>query len=297
MNEVARTLLDIWQSTVPQSTRRRLYTLRRGWHPWPLIKNVMALLFDRNLRLKSERLCALKGKYTGQRCFVMGNGPSINRMDLSLLEGEHVWGLNKCYLLFPRISWRPSFFVAVDRRVVPDSAGEINRVTAALPQTTFFFPARFRSEWILRSAPNVYWYNEVDSDERHLPFGMFTLDPASWVSTVGTVSIAALQLAVYLGFNPIYLIGCDTSYRVQPTVNEDGGDWRKLVSTQDDDPNHFDPRYFGKGSKWHDPQVNRMFFHYEQVKSACDSFGVHVYNATIGGKLEVFPRVNYSELF
>jgi len=227
----------------------------------------------------------------------MGNGPSINKTDLSLLHDEFVWGVNRCYLLFDRISWRPSFFVAVDRRVVPDVAGEIDDVIEALPKTLFFFPDRFRSEWILRSNHNVHWYSEKPQERDDLPFGMFSRDVSSWVSTVSTVSIAALQLAVYLGFSPIYLIGCDTSYVIPASVLKEGENPKHLVSTQDDDPNHFHARYFGKGSKWHDPQVERMFFHYEQAKHACDVLGAEVYNATIVGALEVFPRVDYKTLF
>ncbi|WKZ52789.1 MAG: hypothetical protein QY329_08615 [Anaerolineales bacterium] len=75
--------------------------------------------------------------------------------------------------------------------------------------------------------------------------------------------------------------------------NEDAN---KLISTEHD-LNHFDPRYFGAGKKWHEPHVERMIFHYEQAKKVCDEINVQVFNATIGGNLEVFPRVNYQELF
>jgi hypothetical protein len=218
-------------------------------------------------------------------------------MNLEVFNREYVWGVNKCYLLFDRVSWRPAFYVAVDRRVVPDIATEINHLVLNQPQIISFFPVQFREQWVLRSGANVYWYNEVPLDETNLPNGMFTRDAAKWVSSVRTVTIAALQLAVYLGFNPIYLIGCDTSYSVPSTVRFEGGDRNKLISTADDDLSHFDPRYFGKGSKWHEPHVDKMFFHYEQARQVCESLGVSVYNATVGGKLEVFPRVNYTELF
>ena len=40
-----------------------------------------------------------------------------------------------------------------------------------------------------------------------------------------------------------------------------------------------------------------MLLHYEQSRRVCDSLGVQVLNATVGGKLEVFPRVDYRSLF
>ena len=285
------------RQVVPRVVRRPLDRFRQYWHPVYLLQSRWARIADRNLRRLSERLGTLKGAYRGRRCFIIGNGPSLNQMDLELLQHEHVWGANKIYLLFDRLSWRPGFYVAVDRRVVPDIKSDIAGLVSKLRETKFFFPSLFRVHSVIESAANVYWYREIKPNRSNIPHSMFTADASKWVSGVNTVTIAAMQLAAFLGFDPIYLIGCDTSYTVPSTVRFEKNDHRKLVSTQDDDPNHFDPRYFGKGSRWHDPSVGRMIFHYEQAKRVCDSIGVEVYNATVGGKLEVFPRVDYEQLF
>jgi len=301
----------VYRKMVPEVIRRPVRSLRRHWQRrlWPLFQRQSARLLDSNIRNMSQRLSSLQGSYRGQRCFIMGNGPSLNRMDLELFSQEHVWGLNKCYLLFDRISWRPGFYVAVDMRVASDVAAEINNLIRDLPQTKFFFPVSFRERRVVRSDADVYWYHEVplasvgytyyssNMDELTIsPDLMFTRDASRWVSGVTTVVIAALQLAVHLGFNPIYLIGCDTSYSIAATVRTERN-IAKLVSTQDDDPSHFDPRYFGLGSKWSKPDVDGMFFHHRQARRVCESLGVSVYNATVGGKLEVFPRVDYRDLF
>jgi hypothetical protein len=287
-------LHEAYWSAVPESVRGAIYLLRVGYP----FKALAARLIDTNVRRRTMglRLSRLHNKYTDRRCFIMGNGPSLNKMDLELFGDEYVWGANKCHLLFDRISWRPAFYTAIDKRVVPDMAVDIGGLVSDLPTTTFFFPAWFRQQWVLRSAENLYWYHEVKLDENNLPDGAFTRDASAWVSTSLTVTVAALQLAVYLGFNPIYLIGCDTSYSVPSTVRFELGNQDSIVSTADDDPNHFDPRYFGKGSKWSDPHVELMIFHYVQAKAVCDSLGVTVFNATVGGNLEIFPRVNYREI-
>jgi hypothetical protein len=225
----------------------------------------------------------------------MGNGPSLNQMDLEVFKDEYVWGSNRCYLLFDRISWRPAFYVAVDTRVVPDNVTEINALPAKMPDTLFFYPARFCYEGILTSARRVYWYNEIKHSRNQLPYSMFSVDPSIFVYSVNTVTVAILQLAAYLGFNPIYLIGCDTSYSIPETVKHEDGNLDFLISTESD-PNHFDPAYFGIGKKWHDPHVDKMIFHYEQAKKVCDELGLQVFNATLGGNLEVFPRVHYQDL-
>ncbi len=283
----------------PQGAKRLIPRRVRRWGRG-LIEQAglaLAMLKDPAARAMSGRLRELKGAYRGRRCFIMGNGPSLNKMDLDLFADEYVWGANRCFLLYDRIKWRHKLYAAMDTRVVPDAAGEIAAMIEQLPETKFFFPYMFRAKRILPGGPNVYWFNQICLREYDLPAGMFSADPAHWVYEACTVTIAAMQLAVHMGFNPIYLIGCDTSYSVAPTVKTEGGDPDKLVSTADDDANHFDPSYFGAGRKWHDPHVERMIFHYAQSQRVCRQLGAQVYNATVGGALEVFPRVDYAELF
>jgi len=221
----------------------------------------------------------------------MGNGPSLNKMDLELLRDEYVWGSNKIYYLFDRISWRPQFYTAVDLRVVPDIAREIEKLTQEMPDCSFFIPLQFRIDGVLRSRKNLFWIPEVPETDT------FSFDISKWVASVRTVTLTALQLAVYMGFNPIYLIGCDTSYSVPKTVLYENENPDQLISTADDDYNHFDPSYFGKGSKWHEPHVDRMISHYKISKDYCDQINVKIINATVGGNLEVFPQENYNDLF
>ncbi len=262
-----------------------------------LVSLLRSRLSDPHARSIRKRLNSLYGKYKGQRCVIMGNGPSLNKMDLELFKRENVWGSNRCHLIYDRISWRHAFYVAIDARVVPDIAYEIDRLKADLPKTLFFLPYKFRKKTSIKPTGNLFWYNEFPLNESRLPDGMFAIDASRYLCAAYTVTIAAMQLAVYLGFNPIYLIGCDTSYSIPSTVRTEDRHPERFVSTLDDDPNHFDPRYFGKGRKWHHPRVERMIFHYKQAKAVCDNLGVNVYNATVGGELEVFPRVNYEEIF
>lgn len=283
----------IYRSLVPLRYRKPIGAARgRLWYWIQMAQHFP----DPTLRHMRRRLADLRGRYAGERCFIMGNGPSLNKMQLELFENEFVWGSNRCYLLFDRIAWRPAFYVAVDTRVVPDIAHEIGELQAQLNATQFFFPVFYRLRGILHNSHNTFWYPQRPLIEDDDPFHAFSTDATRGVYGVRTVTVAALQLAVHLGFNPIYLIGCDTSYSLPLTVRYEDGNPDHLVSTRDDDPNHFDPRYFGAGRRWHEPHVDRMIDHYERAKRASDTIGVEVYNATVGGKLEVFPRVDYRSL-
>lgn len=267
---------------------------------------------DNNLRhCLASPLSKFRNRYRGQRCFIMGNGPSLNKMDLNQLNGEIVFACNAVFLLFDRIKWRPAFHTCVDTRAIRDRAPEINQMLDSNPAMTGFYPAvlqlhdgsgrKFNGKEVIFPGPNRYYFNEIGNKESHHTETMFSLDADDYMVQPYTVSITMLQLSVYMGFSEVYLIGCDTNYNVMSTVKQEG---RKindigllLTSACDDDCNHFDPRYFGKGREWHNPQVSQMVNHYRWAKLAVRRTGTRIFNATAGGQLEVFPRIDFNSLF
>jgi hypothetical protein len=104
-------------------------------------------------------------------------------------------------------------------------------------------------------------------------------------------------LAVYLGFNPIYLVGCDTAYVAAERAVEAGICPEVVARREGADPDHFDPNYLRGGDAWRVPDVAGMVADYHAARRACDAIGVTVYNATVGGRLEEFPRVSYERVF
>jgi glycosyltransferase involved in cell wall biosynthesis len=262
-------------------------------------------------RQGADDLSSFRDKHMGKRCVVMGNGPSLNKMDLSAFRDEIVFAANSVFLLFDRIDWRPTYYACVDTRVLPDIAPAVESMHADNPAMAMFFPKELRlydgtgrslnAREIIRPAPNRYFFRQKNMDRDNLPHSAFSLDADDFLCTPNTVTITLMQLAYYMGFNEIYLIGCDTSYVIPKTVQQDGpqvadGSKLLLTSTEDDDPNHFDPRYFGKGRKWHSPKVEDMIFHYQQTSVMLEECGTRVFNATIGGNLECFQRIDYRNI-
>ncbi len=266
-------------------------------------------------------LTPFKDLHKGRRCFIMGNGPSLNKMDLELLKDDIVFGMNSCFLLFDRISWRPKYWVCIDTQVIPDRARAFRKMHEECPEMVMFLPNLLVEHQpggditlttkFVPQGKNRHFFRQKPHSEP-LPCGAFSEDINDYVVTAYTVSITALQIAYYMGFDPAYLIGCDTSYAVLDSVKREGAkvsigrpgtdEARKqmeafLTSTRDDDPNHFDPRYFGKGRKWHAPCPDKMIWHYEQVAAFAKKRGWTVKNATVEGALEVFERVQFESLF
>lgn len=243
-----------------------------------------------------DRMLALRNKFAGERVFVMGNGPSLNKTPLELLENDFVFAVNRISLLFERISWRPTFFTAFDVRVVPDNRDEF----AGLDVPYKFFSARYKK--LFGEAENHYWYHTKGFYEGFAP----AFEPTAIYSGFGgggTISVMAIELAYFLGFREIYLIGTDVSYTVPETAKQSGpdvfGDGVKLEleSTKDDDSNHFDPRYFGAGKKWHNPNVREMKIGFGRAAAYLEERGALLRNATVGGELNQVERVDFESLF
>lgn len=258
----------------------------------------------------ADRLWRFRNIHKGERCFIMGNGPSLNRTDLSKLADEAVFACNSAFLLFDRIGWRPRYYACVDSRVLPDRARDIDAMLRANPEMTAFFPAviqehtgeklRTSARLVIPTGANRFFFSEVPNSADNLPQSMFSYDIDDCIVQPFTVAITMLQIAAYMGFSEIYLIGCDTDYVVTQTVRRQRDKTAPgvaLTSRKDDDPNHFDNRYFGRNRKWHAPRPELMIRHYAYAKEALDAIGVAVYNATVGGKLEVFPRRDFDGLF
>lgn len=286
-------LLNLRKPVIPASLRSVVSHARQDvlWRTHPTGKR-SALALE-----------SLRRAYSG-RCFIMGNGPSLNSTPLERLDGEYVWGQNKCYLLFDRIDWRPQFHIAIDSLVIPDIAGEIASMAAANPAMQIFLPFRYFCNGTVQDAPNIVWFRERQIEPQKTD-GYFSRDAASFVRGANTVTISALQMAAHLGFNPIYLIGCDTNY--QPIPVEARGEAKdvgtgetiagfELISLTDNDVNHFDASYFGKGAAWHAPNVAGMLHGYERARQAGADLGIEILNATVGGQLEVFPRADIHEV-
>ncbi|MFP4296223.1 MAG: glycosyltransferase, partial [Halothiobacillaceae bacterium] len=239
-----------------------------------------------------ERIRGLKDRHLGKSIFVMGNGPSLKLIDFDDLIGVPTFAANRISLAFDRTAWRPTFFTALDWLVSPDNHEEYD----ALPETiTRFIPMRFHG--LMAETPSTYWYESTSAGMHGA--AKFQGDATQAIRGAGTVVTGMLQLAWHLGFRQFYLLGCNASYKVLDTVKQSGGDrfgtgvQVKLESTQDDDPNHFDPRYFGAGKKWHDPNVDEMMRGFRNCQLAIERMGGKLIDCTEGGKLEFLPRMRF----
>lgn len=223
------------------------------------------------------RLKQYQNIHRGKRCFIIGNGPSLKQTDLSLLRNEITFGMNRFYLSFPELGFPCSYYVAMNDLVVEQCAEDIRKLD--LPR---FISWRGR-RWLPLDDGTQFIYTTYTGPG-------FSRDITRRVWESATVTYVALQLAYYMGFSTVILIGVDHNFVTAGKPNT-------TVVSQGDDPNHFDPRYFGKGFRWQLPDLETSEVGYRLAREAFEGDHRQVLDATFGGKLKVFPKVTYSTLF
>jgi len=230
------------------------------------------------------RMKAIQGKFRGKRCFIIGNGPSLLKSDLTFLKDEVTFASNRNYLIWKDMGFIPTFFTVEDALVAQNWSEEINDIKG----TFKIFPKDLSSSLKIDIGEGFY-VNFVRDQKLFPSFSLNLLDKAFWG---GTVTVFNLQLAYFLGFTDIYLIGIDHNYNVKGSEGS-----VKLNSDQLNSDNYIHPSYMEKDKLMYSPNVNRMEVGYLKANEVLSKEQVNVYNATIGGKLEVFERVDYDKLF
>ena len=241
-------------------------------------RHVLAKLFNPYWAESRRALHKFRDLHKGQRCFIIGNGPSLRQTDLSLLKGEITFGLNRIYLLFPELGFKTTYLVSVNDLVLGQCAEEIK--VLEMPK---FITWRAR-QW-LRNDPQTIF---LDTDYTGLE--NFSWDASRRIFEGFTVTYVALQLAYYMGFEEVILVGVDHNFVTQGPAN-------MAVVSNGDDPNHFSPNYFGKGFKWQLPDLEGSERAYHMAKTAYEAAGRKVLDATVGGRLSIFSKIAYKSLF
>jgi 6-hydroxymethylpterin diphosphokinase MptE-like protein len=227
------------------------------------------------------RLSKVRDNHKGGRAFIIGNGPSLRDTDLSQLRQEFTFGLNRIYLMFPALGFQTTCLVSVNDLVVEQCASEMQALS--VPRYFSWRSRRFMPSDLIASQLPTFLYTTYESP-------VFARD-ARWRLWEGaTVTYVALQLAFHMGFEQVILVGVDHRFTTRGEAN-------KTVISEGDDPNHFSPAYFGRGFRWQLPDLETSELAYGMAREAFGKAGREVLDATVGGHLKIFPKVDYRSLF
>lgn len=251
-----------------------------------LCRSYAALQVYRNGRKADKKaLRRFRNIHQGERCFVIGNGPSLALEDLQRLQGEYTFASNKIYTVFDKISWRPTYFVVSDNDITPEMYEQSKAFDDGVKAK--FFPANFRDGCVGENK-NAWFYNYVGCDTSGKVMPEFCTDMTKYLMEGFSVAYVAMQMAVYMGFKEIYLLGIDFSWSIfkdcQGNIYENGEAKHRFY-----EENH-------EEDEISIPNVELMENAYKQALQYCDAHAIRIYNATRGGKLEVFSRVSLDTL-
>ncbi len=273
-------------------------------------------------------LDAFQDKHKGRRCFVVGNGPSLNEIDMTRLRDEVVLGSNRCYLGFQEWGFVFPYWGVSDKLQIEVYGPEYEE---RVPRDTVtFFPFEYLPLLDFDGACPVRfdWPREANRQFSNVPGRLF----------LGyTVTYMLLQIAAVMGCDPIILIGVDHRYDLRKTQrlrrmvrlcgrwlarHYDHATWYKAGRAAAEEvikarraagkggprrfweskdaahPTHFDARYAaGEEKRFLMPRPLDAEKDFACAARWAEEHGVRILNATPGSALTAFPMVAFHSLF
>lgn len=234
---------------------------------------------DREESYYNAELEQYKDIHKGESCFIIGHGPSLRVSDLDILETNHMitFSMNCTYKLFDKTEWRPDYYVLLDRRTMERYSyfkwDEHTKRKCFIADMSEKFWRENQSE------KNIQYHSIRNMNTRKV---QFSDDISKRIYFGATVTYDCLQIAAYMGFKKIYLLGMDLA----PYKQEDKS--AVLYSNFFKIDNHEK-----KPQMW----INKILRGYLAAKEYADTHDIQIYNATRGGYLEIFDRVDFDKLF
>lgn len=220
-----------------------------------------------------------RGCHNGERLFIVATGPSLRLEDLETLRrhGEKTMSVNMIYRSFNQTRWRPDYYVMCDANGIEEYGKELKELH--LPG--MFAGDNNRKFYHSKGTEHIHFYHMIHARMRDWPDVSDNI--VKCVFGGGTVVLDCLQIAMYMGFHEIYLLGTDCDYQGAPQEK----------------CNHFIKDYFHDDDR--QPRtpfpLEETFLGYQAIRDYARRHDIQIFNATRGGKLEVFPRVAFDTLF
>jgi hypothetical protein len=237
-------------------------------------------------------LTHLIGKPMKKRAFIIGNGPSLRVEDLNTLHknGEVCFGSNRIYKVFKETEWRPSYYVIED---TPTAVASANEIVKEVPCK--IFSADYLKTY-LGEQPNITYFNLLPTVQAPLK-PEFSFDLQKGINGGFSVTYSMMQIAHALGFNELILLGVDFNYKL-PNITQ--SEVYKGYMTYDNSQvsNYFIKDYVKPDEVVLAPNMEGAFQSYCSAKEIAEQTKkFELYNATRGGELELFTRLDFDALF
>jgi len=241
-------------------------------------------------KTSNKALGVFKDIHQGERVFLIGNGPSLNSTNLDLLENETSIAMNRIPLLYPRYpKWRPTYYLFCSTNIRNPVWGrewrQTVRTAVRTKGTTSFLGRKFKKDiGVLSPFSKIVWLDSVTetkpSTTGEISPDSFSINPVERIDKSGTSMNLALQLAYYMGFSEIVLLGVDLGWSQTDGISSDA--------------NHFDQRYrasISNPAKANQQMRNVHSLAYRRFLERDEE--TKLFNASTSSILDIYPMINF----
>lgn len=214
----------------------------------------------------NSKLKEVKNKYLGKKCFIVATGPSLTLEDLEVLHNSGIFCFSLNFIFKFAPNWNPDAYVLTDSFLINSQIETIKKIEADYK----FIGDSGTVFWEKNTDDRIYKIHVIDGG-----YYKFSSDISQGIAGGRTVTNVCIQIAAYMGFKEIYLLGVDCNYQIGSRCNH----------AYEEEEDHKDHR------------TDEMIKFYGEAKKYADLHGIKIYNATRGGMLEVFERVDFDSLF
>lgn len=235
-----------------------------------------------------------RNTHAGQRLFILCCGPSIQQMDLTVLRNEVTMAVHGFYLHKDIKIIRPQYYCNAPFHYGADwELDYVKEVKKYIGNSHYFYGITDKkmietSGVYDEEEVNYYWYGSDSLLYEEIDF-------CNGIMPIQSVSILCIQLALYMGFKEIYLLGTehDTIVTNKYTHFYNYFDSIDSPNNGETDPQGNMNNTFGYMLRC----TYTLWEQYKVLKKLADKKGVKIYNATPAGVLDVFERVDFEALW
>jgi len=250
-----------------------------------------------------QKNIVFKNKNKGKRCFIIGNGPSLKEQDISLLKKEITFATN-AFWKHPILgkSWQPTYYCLADPLYFKKNASDVDgcktlkefygRLNDKINNCTFFvsisgFELIQKNDFIRKSKLYYFWLNDAYSNSEK-----YEIDLTSAIPAVQSVVQMAIEAAIYMSCNPIYLLGVDHNWLETPNISDSHFYDKKKNNSSSSISSGSTKSYYKNELE----SCLQLWQKYEKLLDLADKKGIKIYNATEGGFLDVFKRLRFEDV-
>ena len=113
----------------------------------------------------SNKLLKYKNLHKGDFCIIIGNGPSLKKINFDKLSNIKTFGVNSLFLLTEKINFKPTFYTVEDDLVIQDNMEQIKKYDIDHK----FFPHDFKKYFIDDNANYFFRDSRFYRDEYDIP--------------------------------------------------------------------------------------------------------------------------------